>query len=110
MKRLRAIKWALSVCMKTRSPATDTLRLLPGDRAFPTRPCVGGLGVLPQTGAGAGIEGDHRVGVGHVHDAVVDLRRALQARRIRHRDDPFQRQAGDVGLADLRHRRYGDCR
>ena len=101
VKRLRAITWAWSVTMKTRSPATATPRLaLPDGEAGRARPLV-----VPDAAAAAGVERVALVRRGHVHDAVDDDRRDLQVAGVRDAEQPRRRQPADGRLLDLRQRR-----
>ena len=53
--------------------------------------------ILPQACARTRIESDHGVRVGHVHDAVVNLRRSLQTSGVRHGEDPLHAHLAYVG-------------
>ena len=65
--------------------------------SFELRPAM----VFPDHPAGAAIEGDHAVGVGHIHDAVDYDRHALEFLGAREMIDPFRRQRGYVAGVDL---------
>ena len=57
--------------------------------------------IVPDAAPGPGVQGVALVGAGHVHDAVDDDRRHLQARRARQREDPRRRQPRDGAAIDL---------
>ena len=50
----------------------------------------GGASELPESGSGTGVERDDGIGVGDVHDPVMDLGRALQSRGVGDREDPLE--------------------
>ena len=91
--------------MNTLSPAIGNAAIVSRRASVADQPRCRRSRILPQARAGTRIERDHGVRVGHIHHAVMNLRRSLQTSGVRHGEDPLHGHPAYVGAIDLRHRR-----